>query len=318
MKMRKTVFLGILAMALTMAFTACPGPNDTGLPTTGTVVGAVTFAGNASGSVTLELKTASGGRAYMYRVVTPDSTEVRFTEVTPGTFFLYAYVRGVREQLRYNVPVTAGGVYTLSGGITITTCGCGLGAGDGCIGQCTDTVCGCGLGTGDGCDCDYGTDTVCGCGLGTGDGCDCDHGTDTVCGCGLGTGDGCDCDYGTDTVCGCGLGSADACDCAQTVVTGIILSHTGTIYIPFNEYRIIYATMVPSTAAFQWVEWTVDSDLVTITRIPRRPRAGIFAGPETAILINPNDVGTATITATAMGSGPMELSATWFFAELSG
>jgi len=268
MKKTQTVFIGIMSIVLVATLTACRSPNDIMQPTTGTVVGAVTFAEGATGSVTLELKTASGGAAYMSRNVTPDSTEVRFIDVTPGIFFLYAYVRGAREQLRYNVPVTAGGVYTLSGGITITICGCGLGTGDGCTGQCTDTVCGCGLGIGDGC-----------------------------------TG------QCTDTVCDCGLDSDDACDCAQTVVTHITLSHTGTLRIPIGESRIVYATVTPETAVFQWVEWTADNEYVSIARTPR-PRAGIFAGPETAISISGNELGTATITATAMGSGPVEISAT--------
>ena len=60
--------------------------------------------------------------------------------------------------------------------------------------------------------------------------------------------------------CECGLGSSDACDYTQTVVTGIVLSHTGTLSIPVGESRVVYATVKPATAAFQWVEWTVDNN----------------------------------------------------------
>ena len=95
----------------------------------------------------------------------------------------------------------------------------------------------------------------------------------------------------------------------ETVVTGMTLSHDGPLDIIRGVTRVVYATVTPATAVFQWVEWTTDNDNVTIARIPR-PRAGISAGPETAILISANTVGTATITATAMGSGSVELSAT--------
>jgi len=94
---------------------------------------------------------------------------------------------------------------------------------------------------------------------------------------------------------------------AETAVTGITLSHTGTLGMIRGETRVIYATVTPATAVFQWVEWTADNDHVTITRTPR---AGVLTGPETAISIRANTLGTTTITATAMGSGPVELRAT--------
>ena len=93
----------------------------------------------------------------------------------------------------------------------------------------------------------------------------------------------------------------------ETVVTGMTLSLAGTLRMSPGDTRVVYATVTPATAVFQWVEWTVDNGYVSISRIPR---SGIFAGPETAISISANDLGTATITATAMGSGSVEIRAT--------
>ena len=95
----------------------------------------------------------------------------------------------------------------------------------------------------------------------------------------------------------------------ETMVTHVTLSHNGTISMYRGDTLVVYATVTPETAVFQWVEWTADNNNASITRTPR-PRTGVLAGPETAISIKANTVGTTTITATAMGSGPVEIRAT--------
>jgi len=322
MKKTQTVFIGIMAIVLAAAFTACPGPNDVMQPTTGTVVGAVTFADGATGSVTLELKTASGGAAYMSRNVTPDSTEVRFTEVTPGTFYLYANVQGARERLRYNVPVTAGGVYTLYGGITITVNNCGCTPGE----CCEDNV---------SCACIHG-DQRCDC-TGFGMAWLGEHNEPPMTPApqpgwaffNTSTGNSYiwawDDDYGADgsyrwniLVRG-GQPGQDGAPGQAVPVTSITLTGNGltrsaggyTLNIAPGDSVVITADVTPDNAIIQTILWSFTGESVTsIESVPRHDRI-TFTGPETSALVRTSDEGgIGTITVIALGTGGTEVRKT--------
>ena len=129
--------------------------------------------------------------------VTPETGEVRFYDVTPGTFYLYAYALGARGRLRYDVVVRAGGVYTL-GDIIINIGNCACGTIPPACG-CThgDVGYNCPTGGAGGCDCDL-EDLGCECGNIVG--CECDDGD----------GNGCEC--GNIVGCNCELDDL-ACDC---------------------------------------------------------------------------------------------------------
>ena len=118
--MTKRVFcrVPLLVAALILALTGCRGPGDSDQITTGAVTGQAVFADNANVPVTIELKIGYDD-IYDYVVVTPTAGEVRFLEVTPGTYYLYASINGFRRRLRSDISVQAGRTAPL-GDITIT------------------------------------------------------------------------------------------------------------------------------------------------------------------------------------------------------
>jgi len=267
-----------IALALVMVALAigCQGPNDPG-PTTGAVVGEVASF-NGVGSVTLKLKRASGGEVYMSRVVTPETGEVRFDDVTPGTFYLYAYALGARDRMRDGVAVTAGGVYTL-GDINITinvgNCGCP-----------TDNV---------SCTCPTG-------GGGTGP-----QGPEGPAGPEGPTGPkgpqgpqgppGVPTPVTGITLTGDGLTPPTTTDGAYT------------LEISEGESVIITATVYPPGALVQTLVWnSSDTSVASIAGVPRSRM--IITGPETDVRVTAGTGRETDITVLAMGTGGAEVSRT--------
>ena len=94
----------------------------------------------------------------------------------------------------------------------------------------------------------------------------------------------------------------------DVLVTGMSLSQTSPLSLDRGAHIVVYATVSPETAVFQWVEWvSSDPDVVSVARMPR---AGVLTGPESAARLDALSAGTSTITATAMGGGAEEPTAT--------
>jgi len=91
------------------------------------------------------------------------------------------------------------------------------------------------------------------------------------------------------------------------LVTGVDLSQNGTVYLVAGASTVVYATVSPDSAVFQWVEWASgDPGVVGVTRVPR---SGVFAGPESAVRLDALSPGTSVVTATSMGAGGGVISA---------
>ena len=350
MKSTKIVFGGILAVVFAAAFTACSGPTTPEPPATGGIVGNVVFSRGLDDGlrVTVRLK-ANGGVVDSRDVVNdqaPGGVPFEFDGVPYGTYCLYALVLGESRRMR-GVTVRAGQVYTISHDIIINIggcdcgtvpdacgcgtipapcgcsygnvpgCGCDLEEGNACTGQCTDTVCNCGV-TGGGCACGLSDGDACGCGA-IPSPCGCSYGNVPGCGCGLEEGNACT-GQCTDTVCNCGvtgggcacgLTDDDRCDCLPNVAASIILSRDTLFFVEGADvtYYLIHAKVKPETAANQMVVWVSDNPEVVRVAASMVPRLGI-SGPESSVRVKAVGPGVATITATAMGGGSVELRAT--------
>jgi len=89
------------------------------------------------------------------------------------------------------------------------------------------------------------------------------------------------------------------------VVTGITLSRAGPLSLRVGETYSLHATVVPESAANQMAVWVSSDPAVVRVVESMAPRFGI-SGPQSAVRLEAVSAGTATITATAMGGGPVE------------